>query len=305
MSPPSNSGVTSVHCRHRINDAAKKIRNYTHEIGESYNSKRFECFDVVTNMQTRDLINNFNLMCDRNELNYHICGLIVINNVQRRRSRRPEASANLRENAFKHKVRLFDKKEQQFKEIQYGMVNYDLDGMPAVIKIRRKFKGVSCECKTHADAHFLIMLRLEINEDEIPTIVFYGKGKTEVDVTLVQAEEALAAPNDDCSDIEDDEDPDYEEADMSTSDEDEVALEKEEIPQKTKKAEKQKTIWKTGKFVPPNVYFVPTTDIQRGLVVFNICLQKFGMGHRLGILRMVKIRIMSLTRHQETRINYF
>uniref|UniRef100_A0A6P7GZK3 Prolyl 4-hydroxylase subunit alpha-2-like n=1 Tax=Diabrotica virgifera virgifera TaxID=50390 RepID=A0A6P7GZK3_DIAVI len=36
--------------------------------------------------------------------------------------------------------------------------------------------------------------------NEIPTIVFYGKEKNEVDSTIVQA---LAAMNDDCSDIED------------------------------------------------------------------------------------------------------
>ncbi|CAG9827834.1 unnamed protein product [Diabrotica balteata] len=53
--------------------------------------------------------------------------------------------------------------------------------------------------------------------DEVPTIVFYGKRKSEVDVTLAQAEVALAALNDDCSDIEDEGDPDYEEADMSAS----------------------------------------------------------------------------------------
>ncbi|CAG9826497.1 unnamed protein product [Diabrotica balteata] len=62
--------------------------------------------------------------------------------------------------------------------------------------------------------------------DEVPTIVFYGKGKTGVDVTLVLSEEALAALNDDCSDVEDDGDSVYEEVDMSTSNDDEVALEK-------------------------------------------------------------------------------
>lgn len=37
-------------------------------------------------------------------------------------------------------------------------------GMPAVIKIKRKPKGVGCEMKTLADAHTRIMLQMEINE---------------------------------------------------------------------------------------------------------------------------------------------
>lgn len=42
--------------------------------------------------------------------------------------------------------------------------SYDPDGMPSVIKIKRKPKGVGCECKTLADAQSTIMVRLEINE---------------------------------------------------------------------------------------------------------------------------------------------
>ncbi|CAG9827707.1 unnamed protein product [Diabrotica balteata] len=91
--------------------------------------------------------------------------------------------------------------------------------------------------------------------DEVPTIVFYGKGKTEVDVTLFQAEEASAALNDDCSDKEDDGDKDYEETNMSTSDEAEVALEKGEIRQKTKKEEKTKNYLEDWKCCTSKWYF--------------------------------------------------
>ncbi|CAG9827583.1 unnamed protein product [Diabrotica balteata] len=80
-----------------------------------------------------------------------------------------------------------------------------------------------------------LVLGLSTKASEVPTIVFYGKSKTEVDVTFVQAEKALVAVYDDCSDIDVHGDPDYKEVDMSTSDEDEVAFEKEEIHQKTEK----------------------------------------------------------------------
>lgn len=45
----------------------------------------------------------------------------------------------------------------------YGRGNHHPEGLPAVIKITRKLKGVGCECKTLADVQTNIMIRLEIN----------------------------------------------------------------------------------------------------------------------------------------------
>lgn len=46
----------------------------------------------------------------------------------------------------------------------YGKGNYYEDGMPAVMKIKRKPKGVGCEIKTICDSTSRIMIGMEINE---------------------------------------------------------------------------------------------------------------------------------------------
>lgn len=46
----------------------------------------------------------------------------------------------------------------------YGKGQYFKNGMPAVIKIKRKPKGVGCECKTISDVVSGIMIGLEVNE---------------------------------------------------------------------------------------------------------------------------------------------
>lgn len=47
----------------------------------------------------------------------------------------------------------------------YGRGNYDAEnGMPAVMKIKRKPKGIGCEAKTLADADSNIMIRIKLNE---------------------------------------------------------------------------------------------------------------------------------------------
>ncbi|XP_050298561.1 piggyBac transposable element-derived protein 4-like [Anthonomus grandis grandis] len=53
--------------------------------------------------------------------------------------------------------------ESMFAWYGKGLHN-ERDGMPAVIKIQRKPKGVGCECKTIADVQSGIMIGLEINE---------------------------------------------------------------------------------------------------------------------------------------------
>lgn len=46
----------------------------------------------------------------------------------------------------------------------YGRGSYEENGMPAVMKIKRKPKGVGCEVKTAADSGSRIMIQMEINE---------------------------------------------------------------------------------------------------------------------------------------------
>ncbi|CAG5033168.1 unnamed protein product [Parnassius apollo] len=48
----------------------------------------------------------------------------------------------------------------------YGRGAYFKDGMPPVMKIKRKPKGVGCEVKTACNSNTKIMMRLEINESK-------------------------------------------------------------------------------------------------------------------------------------------
>uniref|UniRef100_A0A6P7FDB8 Uncharacterized protein LOC114329186 n=1 Tax=Diabrotica virgifera virgifera TaxID=50390 RepID=A0A6P7FDB8_DIAVI len=97
-----------------------------------------------------------------------------------------------------------------------------------------------------------------------------GKGKLKFDAILTQAEEAFAVLNNNCSDIEDNEDRDYEgliyQHQMRM-----VALEKEEIPQqKTKKVKKQKIIGRMEKLylrMVPSIFHVKVILVMMKVIV--------------------------------------
>ncbi|CAG5028177.1 unnamed protein product [Parnassius apollo] len=63
----------------------------------------------------------------------------------------------------------------------YGRGAYFKDGMPAVMKIKRKPKGVGCEVKTACDSNTNILMRLEINEgaDTLISIFTTTSGRTD------------------------------------------------------------------------------------------------------------------------------
>lgn len=89
----------------RQSDVSKKLRTMSHEIGERCNCKK-NCTDLLTNAEKSRLISNFNLLKDWNEQSCHLTGLISVDNVQRRRPRRDEIVATLRDNTFHYKVRI-------------------------------------------------------------------------------------------------------------------------------------------------------------------------------------------------------
>ncbi|KAK9681276.1 hypothetical protein QE152_g38442 [Popillia japonica] len=102
----------------RVQDAAKKIRNHTYETGKPCYCKRFKCFSIITDNQRKDIITRFNKLHDRNEQNNHLCGLIGIQDIKRRRPRKHEPEAILRDNSFVYKVRVLNEVTGQFKEVQ-------------------------------------------------------------------------------------------------------------------------------------------------------------------------------------------
>ncbi|KAK9704062.1 hypothetical protein QE152_g28508 [Popillia japonica] len=136
----------------RVQDAAKKIRNHTYE----------------TDNQRKDIITRFNKLHDRNEQNNHLCGLIGIQNIKRRRPRRHEAEANLRDNSFVYKVRVLNEVTGLFKEVQICQLAFNnLHGITnrRVVTLKKHLKsGGFCRDKrgTHLNRpHKLTKDRLE------------------------------------------------------------------------------------------------------------------------------------------------
>lgn len=100
----------------RLCDATKHLRNHSYETGPSCKCKRFHCFEVINKSQRDKIIHNFNNMKDRNAQNSYLCGLITLTDIQRRRPRKQESIANLRDHSYKYKVRI--KEGESVKELQ-------------------------------------------------------------------------------------------------------------------------------------------------------------------------------------------
>ena len=106
---------------------------------------------------------------DRNEQNNHLCGLISIQNITRRRPRKKEIEARLRDNSFTYKVRVVDEATKQFKEIQVCQLAFiSLHGITnrriITLKGYLQRQGGSCHDKrgTHQNRpHKLSQERLE------------------------------------------------------------------------------------------------------------------------------------------------
>lgn len=139
----------------RIQDAAKKIRNHSYETGDPCECKRFKCFQIITEEQRRTVINKLNSMSDRNEQNSHLCGLISIQDVKRRRPRHEENEANLRDNSFTFKIRLLDE-NGAFKEIEVCQKAFiSLHGITnrRLITLKRYLKESGSSCHDRRGTH--------------------------------------------------------------------------------------------------------------------------------------------------------
>lgn len=90
----------------RISDATKKIRNQSHALGPDCKCHRYKCFEVISPEEREDLIKQFNLLESFNVQNAHLCGLITIGPVARRRPRADVDIANPNDCSYAYKVRI-------------------------------------------------------------------------------------------------------------------------------------------------------------------------------------------------------
>lgn len=90
----------------RLSDVNKHFRNHTFETSAPCNCGRFRCFEVINEEQRLEIIRYFNSLENRNAQNSYLCGLVEIGIIHRRRPRKGENEANLRDHSYKFKVRI-------------------------------------------------------------------------------------------------------------------------------------------------------------------------------------------------------
>lgn len=89
----------------RLSEASKKLKTMSHELGEDCSCKKM-CSREFSSSEKLKIISNFNQLKDWNEQSSHLTGLISTGNIQRRRPRKDESEANLRDYTFHYKVRV-------------------------------------------------------------------------------------------------------------------------------------------------------------------------------------------------------
>lgn len=91
----------------RMYEVKKKLLHSTHEIGPDCHCSRLKCFDVVPLEDRKKLISEFNKIVTFNEQNIYLGGLIMVEQVARRRSRQNnEDETQLHNHSYRYKVRL-------------------------------------------------------------------------------------------------------------------------------------------------------------------------------------------------------
>lgn len=95
----------------RMTDVMKKIRLSSHETGPDCKCKKLKCFQNVSAEQRLQRIKQFNEMATYDEQNMYLFGLMSINQIKQRRSRRDVNEAQFHDNAYSYKVRVLDGKK--------------------------------------------------------------------------------------------------------------------------------------------------------------------------------------------------
>ena len=82
----------------------KKQKRTNHTTGKSCNCKRFKCFQATSLAERAEIIAHFNSLGTKNEQHSYLSSLITVNEIKRRRNRKPECEANFHEHAYKYHV---------------------------------------------------------------------------------------------------------------------------------------------------------------------------------------------------------
>lgn len=133
----------------RLRDVDKHVRNHTFETGNPCSCRK-GCFQKLSDGNKDYIIKEFNSLEDKNSQNRHLAGLISMLPVKRRRPRKSEDVANLRDSTFLYKIRAQNEENDGFHEISvcqqafislHGITNRRL----MTIKCGLKRKGSSVD----------------------------------------------------------------------------------------------------------------------------------------------------------------
>lgn len=89
----------------RMREVSKKLNLQSHITGDDCKCKK-KCFNKVSEQARLKIIRRFNLLPSTNAQNEYLCGLITVIPVCRRRPRKPECEAKLKDATYKFKVSL-------------------------------------------------------------------------------------------------------------------------------------------------------------------------------------------------------
>lgn len=89
----------------RIKEVSQKLRLRSHELGSECTCKRLNCSSKIPPLVKQQILRNFNNLSSVNEQNLYLCGLMSLVPVRRRRPRKNENEASLRDCVVTYKVR--------------------------------------------------------------------------------------------------------------------------------------------------------------------------------------------------------
>ncbi|KAJ4425418.1 hypothetical protein ANN_28033 [Periplaneta americana] len=88
----------------RVSDAPKKMRNQTHETGKNCVCSRLKCFEKISKSERQTNIKHFNGLSNRDSQNSHLSGLMKVNFIKLRRSRKDQDESDLSNHSYTYNV---------------------------------------------------------------------------------------------------------------------------------------------------------------------------------------------------------
>ncbi|KAJ8879473.1 hypothetical protein PR048_020081 [Dryococelus australis] len=87
-----------------MSEVNKKLNLATHEPDLPCNCKRFDCYNITSERDKKDILHQFNGLQSHDEQNRYLGGLITVMSVAQRRPRKDEDVAKFRDACYTYRV---------------------------------------------------------------------------------------------------------------------------------------------------------------------------------------------------------